>query len=81
MFAKLTTKIALRKAGIPSNALSFPDSNMLGGSNSNSKDGNSGGPFKGAAEAWQVRLTCPFLILFLDIWMGELDRGLMCFVL
>jgi hypothetical protein len=33
MFAKLTTKIAMRKAGIPSNALSLPDTKSL------SKDG------------------------------------------
>ncbi|KAH6674876.1 hypothetical protein B0J14DRAFT_479572 [Halenospora varia] len=33
MFAKLTTRIALKKAGIPSNALSFPDTK------SSSKDG------------------------------------------
>ncbi|KUJ09282.1 uncharacterized protein LY89DRAFT_701359 [Mollisia scopiformis] len=50
MFTKLTTKIALRKAGIPSNALSFPDT--TGG---DSKDGSGGGssPFAGAKDAWQ----------------------------
>lgn len=34
MFAKLTTKIAMRKAGIPSNAFSMPETK------SNSKDGD-----------------------------------------
>ena len=37
MFAKLTTKIALRKAGIPSNALAVPD---FSGQPNGSKDGN-----------------------------------------
>ncbi len=40
MFAKLTTKIALRKAGIPSNALSFPEYETKG-----SKDPNAPSPF------------------------------------
>ncbi|KAE8454519.1 hypothetical protein EG329_000142 [Mollisiaceae sp. DMI_Dod_QoI] len=48
MFTKLTTKIALRKAGIPSNTFSFPDTS----SPSSSKDGSTS-PFAGAANAWQ----------------------------
>jgi len=40
MFSKLTTKIALRKAGIPSNALDFPEYETKG-----SKDPNAPSPF------------------------------------
>ena len=65
-------------SNLPSNALSFPDSNILGGSNTNSKDGNTGGPFKGAAEAWQV---CFLSLLFSLSGFSFLDgevRELIC---
>ncbi|PBP26613.1 hypothetical protein BUE80_DR002434 [Diplocarpon rosae] len=65
MFAKLTTKIALRKAGIPSNALSIP--NYPANAN-NSKDGNAALPFANpfkdmqvpkALKSWQTPLPPP----------------------
>jgi len=67
MFAKLTTKIALRKAGIPSNALAVPD---FSGQPNGSKDGNANAalpfanPFKDmqvpkALKSWQTPLPPP----------------------
>ncbi|OWO98015.1 hypothetical protein B2J93_8240 [Marssonina coronariae] len=65
MFAKLTTKIALRKAGIPSNALSIP--NYPSNAN-NSKDGNAALPFANpfrdmqvpkALKSWQTPIPPP----------------------
>lgn len=52
MFAKLTTKIALRKAGIPSNALSIPDYSSP--SNTSSKDANTALPFANPFKDFQV---------------------------
>jgi hypothetical protein len=51
MFAKLTTKIALRKAGIPSNALSMPEFE-------GSKDPNATSPFANVSNPF-ANLTVP----------------------
>ncbi|KAG4429271.1 hypothetical protein IFR05_015246 [Cadophora sp. M221] len=67
MFAKLTTKIALRKAGIPSNALSIPD---YSSPSNGSKDGAANtalpfaNPFKDlqvpkALKSWQTPIPPP----------------------
>lgn len=67
MFAKLTTKIALRKAGIPSNALAVPD---FSSQPNGSKDGNANAalpfanPFKDmqvpkALKSWQTPVPPP----------------------
>lgn len=67
MFAKLTTKIAMRKAGIPSSALSIPD---YSSPSNGSKDGNANtalpfaNPFKDlqvpkALKSWQTPIPPP----------------------
>ncbi|TVY25713.1 hypothetical protein LHYA1_G006548 [Lachnellula hyalina] len=59
MFSKLTAKIALRKAGIPSNALSFPESKPA------SKDPDAPAPFANpfanlsVPKSWQSWATPP----------------------
>lgn len=68
MFSKLTTKIALRKAGIPSSALSIPD---YPSSNSTSKDGSASpfaNPFKDleipkSLLSWKTPLPPPVAVV------------------
>ncbi|RKF54951.1 putative thioredoxin-like protein [Erysiphe neolycopersici] len=57
MLSKLTTKIALRKAGIPSSALTLPDTSGIFGSKSGPRDPNAPSPFSSLLSSIQVPVS------------------------